>query len=202
MPFRTLFAEWHARDTSRKIRTVFKSRTAEGKHVSGSIPYGYLHDPEDRQKWIVDEKAAQVIRHIFQLVIEGNGVYQIAKILEQERVLIPTAHWESIGAHEYAHHQYQDPYLWRGGVVSSIIAREDYMGNKILRKTYSDSYKLRKRKATPKDERIIFEGAIPQIVDEETWHNAQRLRRTVRRPAKNGDLPYRLTGVLYWANMN
>jgi DNA invertase Pin-like site-specific DNA recombinase len=200
-PFRDILSEWYARDTSRKIRSAFEARTSEGKHVTGVIPYGYLHDPANRQNWILDETAAEVVRRIFQLVIEGNGVYQIANILEQEKTLIPTAHWESIGeSGNVRHHSYKNQYMWRGGVISNIIEREEYMGNLILRKTQSDSYKRKKRKETPKDERLVFEGAIPQIIDEETWHNAQRLRRTVRRPAKNGDPPYRLTGLLYCAD--
>jgi len=200
-PLRALFAEWHARDTSKKIRAVFKSRMEQGYHVSGSIPYGYIHNPENRQEWLLDEEAAKTIRRIFQLVIEGNGVYQIARILEREKVLIPSAHPEKVGTHNNGR-AYADPYMWRGGSVSGILEREEYMGNKILRKGYSDSYKQKKRKATPKDERIIFEGAIPQIIDPETWHTAQRLRRTVRRPAKNGEPPYRLTGLMYCADCN
>jgi len=92
--------------------------------------------------------------------------------------------------------------MWRGGSVSNILEREEYMGNKILRKGYNDSYKQKKRKETPKDERIVFEGAIPQIIDPETWHTAQRLRKTVRRPSKNGEPPYRLTGLMYCADCN
>ena len=198
-PFRDILSEMYAKDVSRKIRAAFEARTAEGKHVTGVIPYGYLHDPNDRQTWIIDEQAAKVIRHIFQLVIDGNGVYQIAKILEREKVLIPSAHWDAIGESSNTRKEYSDPYLWRGSVVSRILMREEYMGNLILRKTYSENYKLKKRKDMPKDERLIFEGAIPQIINEEIWHNAQRLRRTVRRPSKNGDPPYRLTGLLYCA---
>ena len=201
-PLRALFAEWHARDTSKKIRAVFKSRMEQGFHCTGAIPYGYIHDPANRQNWLVDEEAAKVIRHIYQLVIEGNGVYQIAKILEREKVLIPTAHWKAIGQPQNARHSYCAPYLWRGGVVSAILKREEYMGNKILRKGYNESYKQKKRKETPKDERLVFEGAIPQIVDSETWHNAQRLRKTVRRPSKIGEPPYRLTGLMYCADCN
>ncbi|MDR3246557.1 MAG: recombinase family protein [Prevotellaceae bacterium] len=199
-PFREIMSEWYARDTSKKIRAIFNSRMAAGYHCTGSIPYGYMHDPDDRQKWIVDETAAKVVQRIFQLIIEGNGVYQIANILEHEKVLIPTAHWENLGVAENVRHSYKNPYLWRGGVVSSIIERREYMGHVVLHKTYSDSYKSKKRKNSPKEEMLVFEGAIPQIIDEETWNNAQRLRKTVRRPAKNGDPPYRLTGVLYCAD--
>ena len=196
-PFRAILAEWYARDTSKKIRAVFKSRMEAGFHCSGSIPYGYVRDRDDKQLWHIDEPAAKVVRRIFQLVIEGKGVYQIADILAADKVLIPTAHYEATGNTGAVRHEFSDPYGWRGGVVSYILERREYMGIKILHKTYSESYKNKKRKETPKDEQIVFEGAIPQIVDEETWHNAQRLRRTVRRPAKDGRPPSPLTGLLY-----
>jgi DNA invertase Pin-like site-specific DNA recombinase len=124
-PFKDILAEWVARDTSRKIRAVFKARTENGKHVTGCIPYGFMHDPNDRQNWLIDSIAAKVVQHIFQLVIDGNGVYQIAKILENEKVLIPTAHWESLGCAENVRHSYTDPYRWRGGVVSEILKRRE-----------------------------------------------------------------------------
>jgi len=198
-PFRAILAEWYARDTSKKIRAIFNSRMAAGYHCSGSIPYGYLQDPNDRQNWIVDDAAAAVIRRIYQLVIDGKGVYQIADILAADKVLIPSAHLANIGVNP-KHNSYPDPYNWRGGVVGTIVARREYMGIKILKKTYTDSYKQKKRKATPEDEQHVFEGAIPQIIDEEMWENAQRLRRTVRRPAKDGRPPSPLTGILYCAD--
>lgn len=199
-PLRALFAEWYARDTSRKIRAVFKARTEAGYHCTGAIPYGYLHDPKDRQKWIVDEEAAKVIRYIFRLVIEGNGVYQIAKILEQEKIMIPSAHLQAIGADNNCRNNYSDPYLWRGGVVGRIVEREEYLGNKVLRKTYNDNFKQKRRKKNPKEECLVHEGAIPQIVDTETWHLAQKLRKTVRRGSISGAPPHRLTGLLYCAD--
>jgi hypothetical protein len=133
-------------------------------------------------------------------VIDGKGVYQIANILSAEKVPIPTAHWELIGETGNVKHDYKDPYDWRGGVVSRILERREYMGVKVLKKTYSDSYKHKKRKNTPKDEQLTFEGGIPQIVDAETWENAQRLRRTIRRPAKDGRPPSPLTGLLICAD--
>jgi DNA invertase Pin-like site-specific DNA recombinase len=195
-PFRAILAEWYAKDCSKKIRTIFNSRMAAGYHCSGSIPYGYLHDPADRQNWLLDESAAEVVRRIFQLVIDGKGVYQIAHILEADKVLIPSAHAVSLGISPH-HPNYKNPYAWRGGVVSTILARREYMGVKILKKTFSESYKQKKRKNTPSDEQLMFEGGIPQIVDAETWELAQKLRRTVRRPAKDGSPPSPLTGLLY-----
>jgi DNA invertase Pin-like site-specific DNA recombinase len=198
--FRNVMNEWYARDTSRKIRSIFNARMAEGKHCTGSIPYGFLHDPADRQKWIIDEEAAKVIRRIFQLVIEGHGVYQIAQILERDKVLIPTAHWLEMGAKENTHNTFKNPYLWRGGVVSSILKRREYMGYAVLHKTQNASYKNKKRTVTPESELIVIEDAYPAIVDEETWNNAQRLRRTVRRPTKYGKSPNPLTGLMYCAD--
>ncbi len=98
MPFRNIIAEWHARDTSRKIRAIFGARTAAGKHVTGALPYGYLHDPQDRQKWIVDEEAAPVVQRIFRSIIAGKTLAQIAWELTVEKVLTPNAHWKNIGA--------------------------------------------------------------------------------------------------------
>ncbi|MDR1247151.1 MAG: DUF4368 domain-containing protein [Clostridiales Family XIII bacterium] len=198
-PFRTILAEWYAKDCSKKIRAIFNSRMAAGFHCSGSIPYGYVHDTENRQKWLVDESAAAVIRRIFQLVIEGKGVYQIANILAADKIPIPSAHATELGLSPQ-HPDYADPYAWRGGVVSGILERKEYMGVKVLKKTYSDSYKQKKRRETPEEQQITFEGGIPQIVDSETWELAQKLRRTVRRPAKDGRPPSPLTGLLICAD--
>jgi hypothetical protein len=198
-PFRTILAEWYAKDCSKKIRAIFNSRMAAGFHCSGSIPYGYVHDTENRQNWLVDASAAAVIRRIFQLVIEGKGVYQIANILAADKIPIPSAHAAELGLSPQ-HPDYADPYAWRGGVVSGILERKEYMGVKVLKKTYSDSYKQKKRKETPEEQQITFEGGIPQIVDSETWELAQKLRRTVRRPAKDGRPPSPLTGLLICAD--
>jgi hypothetical protein len=106
---------------------------------------------------------------------------------------------ESIGI-KAQHPGYKCPYAWRGGVVSTILERREYTGVKILKKTFTESYKQKKRKDTPEDELLMFEGAIPQIVDVETWELAQKLRRTIRRPAKDGRPPSPLTGLLYCAD--
>jgi len=197
LPFKDIFAEWHARDTSRKIKAIFQSRTAEGKHVTGSIPYGYLHDPNDRQKWIIDEEAAKVVRYIFRLLIEGHGVFQISKILEREKIPVATIHWESMGIPGGSKRVTDNPYLWQSCTVSNIIKREEYTGKKILRKFTKSSYKDKKKTANPREEQLIFDGTIPQIIDQETFDTAQRLRKTIRRPAKSGEPPYRLTGLLW-----
>ncbi len=198
-PFRNIMNEWTARDTSRKIRAVFRARAMEGKRISPSTPYGYLRDPQDKQKWIVDAEAAEVVQRIFRLVIEGYGVYQISDILTADKVLIPSAHWERIGADNQRHKHYQDPYRWRGGVVAKILERMEYMGHTVAFKTHTVSYKDKRSKATAPEERVIFENTHEPIIDPETWRNAQRLRRTVRKPDKQGK-PSRLTGLLHCAD--
>jgi hypothetical protein len=172
---------------------------SQGYHCTGSIPYGYIHNPDNRQEWLLDESAAQTVRRIFQLVIDGKGVYQIANILAADKVLMPSAHMQLLGEH-CTHSNYADQYNWRGGVVSTILERREYTGVKILKKTYTESYKQKKRKDTPEDEQLLFEGAIPQIVDTETWELAQKLRRVVRRPTKDGRPPSPLTGILVCAD--
>ena len=196
-PFREILSEWYARDTSKKIRAIFKARASEGKHISPAVPYGYLRDREDKQKWIVDEAAAVIVRRIFNMVIEGYGVTQIARTLTEEKVPNPSAHSEMVGGE--MRHRYTDPYIWRNTTIAVIIERREYLGHTINCKSYTDSYKSKKRKFTPKEELLIFENTHPAIISEEVWTNAQRLRRTIRRSPKGILPPCRLTGLLYCA---
>ena len=199
MPFRNILAEWHARDTSRKIRAIFDARTAAGNHVTGALPYGYLHDPKDRQKWLVDGEAAPVVKRIFQSVIAGKSIAKIAEELTAERILTPNAHWKSIGERTSRGAHNADPYKWSSATVINILKKEEYMGWKVLNKTGTDSYKSKQRKPTP-DKKRIFKDAHPQIIDEETWNIVQRLRGTKRRVCKYDEDTNPLTGVLYCAD--
>lgn len=199
MPFRNIIAEWHARDTSRKIRAIFGARTAAGKHVTGALPYGYLHDPKDRQKWIIDEEAAPIVQRIFGSVISGKSVTKIAEELTAEGILTPNAHWKNIGERVSRGAHNSDPTKWSLATIIQILKKEEYMGWKVLNKTGKDSYKSKKRQATPEN-KLIFKDAHPQIIDEETWTIVQRLRETKRRPERIGGEPNPLTGVLYCAD--
>ncbi len=200
MPFRNIFAEWHARDTSRKIRAIFGARTAAGKHVTGALPYGYLHDPDDRQKWILDEEAAPVVKRIFQGVIEGKPIARIAEELTAERILTPAAHWRAIGERVSMGASGADPYKWATATLIQILKKEEYMGWTVLNKTATESYKSKKREATPQENRLIFKDTHPAIIDEETWNVVQRLRETKRVRERIGGEPNPLTGVLYCAD--
>lgn len=199
MPFRNILAEWHARDTSRKIRAIFGARTAAGNHVTGALPYGYLHDPKDRQKWIVDEEAAPVVKRIFRSVIAGKNIAKITEELTAERILTPNAHWKSIGERTSRGAHNADPYKWSSATVINILKKEEYMGWKVLNKTETENYKPKQRKPTPEN-RLVFKDAHPQIIDEETWNIVQRLRGTKRRVYKPDGEPNPLTGVLYCAD--
>jgi hypothetical protein len=172
-----------------------------GLRCSGSIPYGYLADKEDKSKYLIDEEAAAVVRRIFQMIIDGKGVNEIGRILRAEQIPIPSEHWKRIGA-PVRSVKYTDPYAWSGTTIGYIISKPEYMGQKVLGKPVCESYKTKKHRKTAVEERYIFDGAIPVIVDEETWHNAQRLKKTVRRAPKREGEPQRLTGLLYCSDCN
>jgi len=194
-PFRAILAEWYARDCSKKIRAIFRAKEREGKHVSPAVPYGYLRCKEDKQQWVVDEGAAAVVRRIFNMVIDGQGITQIARTLTEEKVLNPSTHSRVVGGE--GNHHYTDPYQWRSTVVAAIIQRQEYLGHTVNCKSYTDSFKSKQRKFTPKDQLLIFENTHPAIISEEVWDNAQRLRRTIRRAPKSAMPPSRLTGLLF-----
>jgi len=198
-PFLNIMNEWYARDCSRKIKSVFQSRMEKGLRCSGSIPYGYLSSKEDKHKWEIDPEAAAVVRRIYQMVIDGKGVSEIGKTLRAEQIPIPSEHWKRIGA-PVRSADYADPYAWSPTTIGYILGKPEYMGRKVLGKTVRESYKTKKNRRTEQDEQYVFDGAIPVIIDPETWHNAQRLRCTVRRPAKSNAPPHHLTGLLYCAD--
>lgn len=196
-PFLNIMNEWYARDSSRKIQAIFKARMQEGKRVSPSVPYGYRRDPDDKQHLIVDPEPAAVVRRIFKLVLEGNGVNRIADILYADKILIPSAYAEKYYPENQHSKGFHDPIRWTNRAVSCILEKREYMGHTILGKTISESYKTKKHRKATEDELMIFENTHEAIIDEETWNNAQRLIETKRRPKKNGAPPCRLSGLLY-----
>ena len=199
-PFLNIMNEWYARDSSRKIQAIFKARIQEGKRVSPSVPYGYRRDPDDKQHLIVDPEPAAVVRRIFKLVLEGNGVNRIADILYADKILIPSAYAEKYYPENQHSKGFHDPIRWTNQAVSYILEKREYMGHTVLGKTISESYKTKKRRKATEDELMIFENTHEAIIDEETWNNVQRLIETKRRPKKNGAPPCRLSGLLYCAD--
>ena len=199
-PFLNIMNEWYARDSSRKIQAIFKARMQEGKRVSPSVPYGYRRDPDDKQHLIIDPEPAAVVRRIFKLVLEGNGVNRIANILYADKILIPSAYAEKYYPENQHSKSFHDPIRWTNQTIIHILEKREYMGHTVLGKTISESYKTKKRRKATEDELMIFENTHEAIIDEETWNNVQRLIETKRRPKKNGAPPCRLSGLLYCAD--
>lgn len=199
-PFLNIMNEWYARDSSRKIQAIFKARMQEGKRVSPSVPYGYRRDPDDKQHLIIDPEPAAVVRRIFKLVLEGNGVNRIADILYSDKILIPSAYAEKYYPENQHSKSFHDPIRWTNQTIIHILEKREYMGHTVLGKTISESYKTKKRRKATEDELMIFENTHEAIIDEETWNNVQRLIETKRRPKKNGAPPCRLSGLLYCAD--
>jgi DNA invertase Pin-like site-specific DNA recombinase len=198
LPLRNLFAEWYARDCSKKIRAVFQSRMSNSKRCSGAIPYGFVTNNGDVNDLLIDEEAAVIVRRIFNMIIEGKGVNDIARMLMNEQVPIPSEHWKRTGRPSHSK-KYDDPYGWTATTVGYIIANPAYKGTIVLGKTQNTSYKGHKAVKTAIEQQYIFENALPPIVDCETWENAQRLKKTVRRTPKIEKEPNPLTGLLYCA---
>lgn len=200
-PFLNIMNEWYAKDTSKKIKAIFQSRMKSGKRCSGAIPYGYKHDPEDKNHLLVDEEAAKVVRKIYQLAIEGNGPAQVADILTKEHILIPSAYLERHEEGEVSrNHSYHDPYIWNATAVSGILDKREYMGHTILGKTICDNFKTKKRRKARPEELIIFENTHEAIIDEDTWNQAQKFRKRVTKRVANGTYKHRLSGLVYCAD--
>ena len=140
LPFYNIFNEWYAAQTSKKIRAVWQSKSNNGKRVSSSVPYGYMRDEHDKEKWLIDEPAAKIVRKIYALCLGGKGPAQIAKQLERERVLLPTAYYASLGR-KYTQRAPQDPYYWDQKTVVRILENRQYTGCAVNFKTTTVSYR-------------------------------------------------------------
>ena len=184
---RNLFNEWYPRDTSKKVRVVFRQKGTSGKHL-GKPPYGYRTDPADKDHWIIDEDAAPVVKRIFNLAIDGKGPEQIARILEQDKVLTTKA----LYAKQSENHpdpkkrkkMPERPYHWIGQSVAGILERMEYTGCTCNFKTYSKSYKLKKRIPNAIEDMCIFPDTQEAIVSQAQWDRVQELRKNKRRPTK------------------
>ena len=184
---RNLFNEWYPRDTSKKVRVVFRQKGTSGKHL-GKPPYGYRTDPADKERWVIDEEAAPVVKRIFDLTIDGKGPEQIARILEQDKVLTAKA----LYAKQSENHpdpkkrkkMPERPYHWIGQSVVGILERMEYTGCTCNFKTYSKSYKLKKRIPNAVEDMCIFPDTQEAIVSQAQWNRVQELRKNKRRPAK------------------
>ena len=197
-PFRNIMNEFYARDTSRKIRSVFKSKGMSGKHLTGTVIYGYLWD-EKREHWLVDEEAAAVVRHIFALVMEGYGPYQIATKLSEEKIEMPAVHLARYGEGVNKNKAFADIYRWSASTVVEILKKQEYLGHTVNFKTRKH-FKDKKSHYVDESEWTIFENTHEAIIDQETFDNVQRVRGNARRYPDGFGEAYPLTGLMYCAD--
>lgn len=197
-PFLNIMYEFYARDTSRKIRSVFKAKGMSGKHLTGFVAYGYLWD-EKRENWIVDDEAADVVRRIFAMTLEGYGPYQIATRLAADKIEIPAVHLGRHGEGVNQSKKVKDPYGWGSSTVVNILKRREYLGHTVNFKTRKH-FKDKKSHYVDESEWTIFENTHPAIIDQETFDNVQRIRGNVKRYPDGWGEAAPLTGLMYCAD--
>ena len=197
-PFRNIMNEFYARDTSRKIRSVFKSKGMSGKHLTGTVIYGYLWD-EKREHWLVDEEAAAVVRYIFALAMEGYGPYQIATKLSEEKIEMPAVHLAHYGEGVNKNKTFADIYRWSASTVVEILKKREYLGHTVNFKTRKH-FKDKKSHYVDESEWTIFDNTHEAIIDQETFDNVQRIRGNARRYPDGFGEAHPLTGLMYCAD--
>ena len=198
IPFRNIMNEWYARDTSKKIKSTFKTKGMMGKHLTGTVIYGYLWN-EARDQWIVDEEAAAVVKRIFAMTIEGYGPYQIACKLSEEQILIPSAYLAQYGEGVNKNKTFKDIYGWGSSAVVEILKKREYLGHTVNFKTRKH-FKDKKSHYVPEDEWTIFENTHEPIIDQQTFDLVQKIRSNVKRYPNGWGEAAPLTGLLYCAD--
>ena len=197
-PFRNIMNEYYARDTSRKIRSTFQSKGKSGKHLTGTVIYGYLWN-EARDQWLVDPEAAEVVKRIFAMTIEGYGPYQIASKLKEEKILIPSAYLAQHGEGVNKNKTFKDVYGWGSSTICNLLEKREYLGHTINFKTRKH-FKDKKSHYVPEDEWTIFENTHEAIIDQQTFDLVQKIRGNVRRYPDGWGEAAPLTGLLYCAD--
>ncbi len=196
MAFKNIFNDWYARDTSKKIRAVFKAKGQSGKPLSYPI-YGYKRSETDKNLWVIDEEPAEVVRKIFRLCIKGYGPTQIARILTEEGILTPTAYALSQGRDNG--HKNAKLHRWGSETISGILEKPEYCGHTVNFRTHVKSYKNKKRVDNPKEDWLIFENTHEAIVTKHEFDLVQELRKNKRRLTKHEEVnPF--SGMVYCAD--
>ena len=199
-PFREIISEWYARDTSRKIKSSLQSKGQSGKPISTKPPYGFRKDPDDRTTWLVDEEAAVVVRKIFKLTIEGVGLFQICRILHDDKVERPSYYMTKRGYVNYRGAlDTKDPYTWSTHMIIFILSRPEYAGHTVNFRSVKPSYKSKRQVKVPEKDWLIFKHTHKPIVPQETWDLVQKLRLTKRRTDTWGEANP-LTGLVFCAD--
>ncbi len=197
-PFHNIMNEYYAKVTRRKIRSTFQSKGKSGKHIIGTVSYGYLWN-ESRDHWIVDPEAAEVVKRIFAMTIEGYGPYQIAQKLSEEKILIPSAHLAQHGEGVNQNKQFKDVYGWGSSTIVNILKKREYLGHTCNFKTRKH-FKDKKSLYVSEDEWTIFENTHEAIIDQQTFDLVQKILGNVRRYPNGWGEVAPLTGLMYCAD--
>ncbi|MBQ7373722.1 MAG: recombinase family protein [Clostridia bacterium] len=198
IPFKNILNEMYAKDCSKKVRAVVRAKGNAGKHISYLPPLGYMKDPEDKEKWIVEHIGASIVKEIFALCLKGYGPTQIARILTERGIDTPVVHF-----HKYklptALKLREDSDVWNAKTIAGILENMEYLGHTVNFRYYKKSYKSKKKYENPKDKWVIFENTQEAIIDQETFDTVQRIRDGRRRPTEMGEMNI-LSGMLYCAD--
>ena len=196
-PFKNVFNEWYARDTSKKIRAVFKAKGNSGKHLSTNPPFGYKKDPNDKDKWIIDYEAAATVRRIFQMYVDGYRISEIGHKLTEEKVETPILYYMNRGIKTNARSEY--PEIWDSMSIKYILDQTAYAGHTVNFQTAVKSYKTKKQIRLPKEDWIIYRNTQEPIIDEKTFETVQQMRKVKRARTKYNE-PNMFSGLLYCAD--
>ena len=189
-PIRNLFNEWYARDISKKRRISNKIK-GNGGEPMGQPPYGYMKDPDNPKRWIVDDEAAQVVKRIYGMTLDGMGTEQIAAQLEQEGILTPRAYWLQKGVKRPGKGKQQPPTKWNSSTVTKILSLQEYCGDILNFKTYSKSYKNKKRIENDRENWVVFKDVHEPIIDRAVWEQVQQKRgKSAQAPHQRGRKEY------------
>lgn len=197
VPMQDLFNEWHAKNTSDKVRKVFKSKGESGKPLTTNPPYGYMKNPDNKDEWIIDEPAAKIVRCIFKMCISGLGPSQIAKQLKADKVMTPTEYWISIGRN--CGKPPSVPYHWCPATVADILGKQEYCGDTVNFRSRRKSFKNKKKVELPPEQWLVFENTHPAIIDRETFELVRELRKNKRKPTRTGIVSM-FSGLVYCAD--
>ena len=184
VPMQDWFNEWHAKNTSDKVRKVFKSKGESGKPLTSNPPFGYMKSPDDKYQWIIDEPAAEIVKRIFKMCVSGMGPSQIANKLSAEKVPTPTEYWISVG--RKCGKPPSVPFHWCPAMIANILKRQEYCGDTVNFRSTTKSFKNKKRVDRPESEWVIFENTHPAIVDRDTFKLVQKIREGRHRQTRTG----------------
>ena len=196
-PFKNVFNEWYARDTSKKIRAVFKAKGNSGKHLTTNPPFGYKKDPNDKDKWIIDDEAAATVRRIFQMYVDGYRISEIGHKLTEEKVETPILYYMNRGIKTNARSEY--PEIWDLMSIKYILSQMAYAGHTVNFQTAVKSYKTKKQVNLPRNQWVIFRNTQEAIIDEKTFETVQQMRKVKRARTKYNE-PNMFSGLLYCAD--